>query len=289
MEPRRTIDEWAALFELEPNFQHVFVEGEADQRILETLFDAVGRRSVAVRIVQEVELPRGCEETLQCPFSSGNRARLRIFGQEIQRQAERTLDNIRCVIDKDCDAILPFVADCPLIHITDFASLSASFIEYEPIRHAINTVYGYRIDLSDFCFVTDTAKYLTALRIFRYSFVREAHGVAVYKSIAIGTSGYFEFDYEDYVTRLAIPQGIGNFIEELASGARALLSRFSGDPRYYINYHDFISILFCVLRQRKGLPGGVSQKEIERVISATLSKERMLGVPLLKELADWAK
>jgi hypothetical protein len=289
VEPKRTIEEWVALFELEPNFQHVFVEGENDQRAIESLFYSLGRNSVAVRIAQDVELPTEYLGLPRSPFSSGNKARLRIFAQEIDRLATGAITNVRCVIDKDCDAILPFVPDSSLICMTDFANLPISFIEYEPIRYVINAVFGHRLELDDFRFIMETATFVTAFRICRYAFAPEVHGVSIEKSISSRADGPLEFDRRDYVTRLANSQGLGAHSGELFENTTSLIMRFQDDPRNYINYHDFISIFSSVLRQRRFIPGGVSTAELERMIRATINRDRMLRVSLLRELADWAR
>src|ERR1700752_3804853 len=116
--PRRTVDEWVTYFELEPAINHVFVEGETDRWLIAGLLAALRAGTTDVALATDMDITIPPEE--MTPFNSGNRARLVTFADKITQKAARPLDNVRCVIDRDFDTLLPYVAPNRLVLRTDF-------------------------------------------------------------------------------------------------------------------------------------------------------------------------
>lgn len=282
---RRTIGEWTTLLEIEPALRYIFVEGESDQWLIATVFNALNRTNVSVRLIQDVYISES--QLHKTPFNSGNRAKLLAFSSAVQARMTRPMDNMRCIVDLDCDAILPRAAESRFVRFTDSANMLVHFAEYPSIRHTIGAVYGHDLSIADFETVVDAAVFLFVVRVLRYSHFPQASSVDPYKSLTI-EGERLRFAKEDYVQRFAMRNGLIKEAERLLSEANDLRSRLTADPRRYMNSHDFLSLLYGALKRRRYVSAGVTQTELNRVYQATITIDRLHAVPLIDSLCAWA-
>jgi hypothetical protein len=286
MPSRRTIAEWTTLLELEPSLRNIFVEGENDQRLLQAVFRARRCTNVSVRLIQEVQIPERLIR--RTAFNSGNRARLLAFASAVEAQISRPIDNVRCVVDLDCDAILPTTYQGKLVCFTDSANMLAHFAEYEPIRHVTAAVYGHELDEGDFETIVDAALFLFSFRVVKYSLFPEASQIDHYRSLTLD-GGRLRFDRRDYIWRFAMANGLQNEMRSLFDRASDLRARLRLDARRYMNSHDFLSLLYGALKRLHFVGAGATQTELDHVYQATITMDRLLATPLIEALVLWAQ
>lgn len=286
MQPRRTIAEWLTYFELEPSLNHVFVEGESDQAFYRAMFASLSIEDVEVRTVAEVAI--SSRSFIPTPYSSGNRSRLIVFSEIIQARLAAPADNVRCIIDKDCDCILPTICSSRFLLRTKFANLLIYFAEFDALRHMILAVYGREYSVEDHSVVVGATKFLFACRICRYYLKPDASAVASQASMLV-KDGRLVFDQDHFIERLLLANGLmgqkSTFIEMLKS----VLNKMRGDAREYMNFHDFMELLHTCLLRRRLLPSGVNSNELTRIYKAAIDLERMRQDSLSKELSIWLK
>lgn len=283
---RRTVEEWVTYFELESSIFHIFVEGATDRWVLESLISTLRLNSVSVVTAEEVEISLASVEVT--PFNGGNRARLRAFCDLIENVRKKEIDNVRCIIDEDCDTILPITLSSKYIWRTDYANLFISFARVDLIQHMIHAVYGRELSAEDFDEVVRACKFLFAVRVIRYSRAPEARDVDAGASLRM-ISDKILFDEVDYIRRFVLRNHLVGIEQELLLEAVSLQHRFRGDARRYMNFDDFMRMLYAALHRRRFLRAGTSREELMRVYRAMLSPERMQEVPLFRKVSDWVK
>jgi len=285
MPMRRTIVEWTTLLEVEPALRVVFVEGDADQWLIAALFQSLNAVNVSVVKICEATVP--ARLIPNTPFSSGNRARLLALASTVEVVATRPVHNLRCVVDRDCATILPVANESQYVRFTDGANLLIQFAAFKPIQHALGAVYGPQLSADDYCAITDAAQFLFAVRVVTYGCYPDATRVDSYSSLAL-VKDQLLFDRSEYIKRFALANSLARERKYILDQANALCARFGGDVRKYMNYHDFLALLYGGLKRRRFVRAGVSQTELGRVFLATINVDRMVQDPFLKELCTWA-
>jgi hypothetical protein len=284
MPMRRTIAEWMTLLELEPTLRFVFVEGDSDQWLISTLFRSLNSSNVSVVKIDEVVVP--ARMIPNSPFSSGNRARLLALAAAVELGMSRPVDNLRCVVDCDLATLIPMAGESRFVRFTDCANILICFAEFYQIQHMIGAVYGHELSLDDYSAITGAAQFIFASRAVTYGAYPAAKRVDPYASVKLSEDRLL-FDGSDYVRRFSLANGISRDGERIFDQINVLRARFGDDARKYMNYHDFLSLLYGGLKRRRFVRAGVTQAEIGRVFLATISVERMLQIPLLEELVVW--
>jgi hypothetical protein len=283
--PRRAIEEWVALFEVIPEIKHIFVEGETDRRILKAHLRGLQRGNVDVRLVDEADIPASNHPP--SPFCSGNRARLIIFASAVSERIKPGTDNVRFLIDQDCDLVLPIARTSSLIRVTDFANFLICFAQFDAIRYVVESVYGKALPQEQYEKVIKAAQFLFALRILRYSMHPEAEHIDPEPSFTL-VHDKLQFDREDFLRRFLLANGLFGSFNLYSSETEKLLNRFRGDPRQYMQFDDFMTLFYRALKLLRFLPPGTTRLALESVYRASITKERILEIPVFRDLAAWS-
>lgn len=261
------------------------MEGATDQWLLESVFTSLDLGHVSVHRIDDVEVfLKGSEG----PFSGGNRGRIELFGSKVGQSISDELDNVRCLVDKECHVVLPSVNSSRLLTTTDFASLPVSLAVFNDVRQVIQAVYGNAIALDDYNNVVLGVMFLFAFRIVRYGTIPGAHSVNIAPSLIVNYDKV-EFSREDYVRRFCVRNAIAGNEQKLINKSNDIMNRFRGDPRKYMNYHDYLSMLYAMLLKRRVVGAGSSMREFERVFRAVGTKDRMIAIPVVEKLTAWAR
>jgi hypothetical protein len=284
MPARRTVSEWTTLFELEPMLRWIFVEGDSNYRLLGSFFRHYSAPNITLAKASDLEIPSRL--ITRTPFCSGNKARLISFAVQVEKCLTRPVDNLRCIVDQDCATVVAGGNLPKFVCGTDFANFQIHFVEFDKIRHMVGAVYGHALAVKAFDAIIDATQFLFASRIDRYEHYPSAKPVDPYPSLMF--DGGLSFDTSNYIWRFALRNGLVSDAEKMLLRILALKGGFRADPRNYMNFHDFLALLYGGLLRMKMLPQGVNDTELLRVFSATIDADRVRAVPLIAQLLTWA-
>ena len=118
---RRTIDELAVRYFLEPFLEDVYVEGHSDRKVFNQYLKDTGHKGVSVIPIDYIEVNRETREAHS--LGGGNRNRVIALALELDRRFSSGLSRVRCIIDSDFDFILGAFIDSSHLLCTDYTSV----------------------------------------------------------------------------------------------------------------------------------------------------------------------
>jgi hypothetical protein len=282
--PRRTVEEWLTYFEIAPNLPHLFVEGVSDQALLQGLFRARAL-DVEVRTIEEVDL--ALVETLNpSPFCSGNRARLAGFSAAIQGH-NVPIHNALCLVDKDCDTVVPVLSSSHNLLLTDYASLYATYAEYDFVEGTIGRALRRTIDARNWSVLLEACRFLFAFRVIRYRDWPAAVPLAPTHLLKMH-AGVVVLDKHAYSRKFISKNGLTVRVETLVSAVEEVFGGLVGDPRLFIHFHDFVELLVSLLRNMRILPVSFRYEHLLAILKGAAAPDALADQPVIIYLLAWA-
>lgn len=279
----RTVEEWQTVFELEPTLRDVFLEGETDRRLVEGFLRAIGNRDARVRTAAEIDFSG--QVFSGNPFCSGNKLRLISFAANLTRCFAQDVKGLTCLIDRDCDVIMPIVDYQYCVVSTDYANLPASFMEYSSVAFCIHTTYGKEISKEFFDNVMEAARFNFALRIYRYSKRPSSQNVALEPSQSKDNTS-LNFNKSDLIRRYAIRNNIASEQESILADVTDIFGRLIDNPRKYVNSHDFFALLYNSMRLFGIVKGSLGIEDVKRTFTAAIDVQRISVLPSIIKVID---
>lgn len=276
--PRRSVEEWVTAFELTPDVKHIFLEGPRDVNLL----TARARRfaSLDLRSTLEIKIATQRQPT---PYLSGNRGRLFEFAERIE---EAGVENVRVLIDADMGQFDPTEGFPAICIRTDYASLPTSYLDQGRFSECLLQSIGYELNVGDWAFLESAMAFLFAFRRFRYANYPALGGpapsvlVRCEKKVAV-------LDREHFLQRFVL-MGCAASPAEMAAVIEVYEAEVQNlDFRTYCHYHDFLAVLYALLRCLQRLPPGFRQEHLEALLLASLHVSG--GLPTIDELFRWAR
>lgn len=121
MDDRLSLEGLMAQYELEPTLVDVYVEGEADRRVVDWFLSRYSATNVSVYSIDFIDIPDAVLE--RHGLNSGsNRSKVIALSAELYSHFENRV-NVMCVVDRDFDDYVPKVSTVPLLSFTDGSSI----------------------------------------------------------------------------------------------------------------------------------------------------------------------
>jgi hypothetical protein len=275
---RRTIDELAARYELEPSLRDVFVEGPFDSSVVEWVLRTNGCAAGAVYEIGTVEIPAGLLEKYSLP--AGEKGRVIALCMELDSYLSPSTQ-VTGIVDRDYDTLLETSYSCPLLLISDYACMEMYFYDLDVVDKVLHfTTKGRARPAGE---VLDLIK-----QVLCDTFLMRAANVSLGMGMTwLDLAGQCDvtrdsvtldratFAYK-YLNRNAQLPNAGQFDERVAS----LRQRLTGDERNFMNGHDFVGLLGryiskCVKNRSLGDPEVVERQLMQSADYARLSRENL--------------
>lgn len=281
---RQTIDELTAEYELEPSIRDVYVEGPTDRSVMEWFFSEVGRQRVEVREVESIEMSADLLQGLGCENS--NRGRVIALAEALRGALGGGSRSATCVADADFDRALRRNHSCELLLFTDYSCLEMYFFEARVLSKLTNlAIPGFprRAEqiLSD---LTPPLLDLFSIRLANFALQWNMHSVEFTGHLRMDRRG-LRLDIGMYIHTYLAANGR---LAERAAFAQAVgegRARMDGDPKHYINGHDFVRLLTWYVRRQKGF-GRVHPQAVERSLYACAESASLSTYALFRSLLE---
>lgn len=245
---RRTIEELAALYELEPEVRDVFVEGAADRAVVEWYLGNRASRQVSVVEIDDVDVPS--DLVAEYGLEVGNRGRVVALAYEMEsRLRGKAILGPTLLADADSDRVSQVEHACSVLVLTDFACLEMYLFNKRTIdkllflftmgcRYSIDHVLRELERVLQRLFVIRLSNQTLRLSMKWISFggVCRTNGC----SIAFDEAEFIR----RYLNRNAQISQLQRFHAEVANNTR----RLTADPRHQMNGHDFLALLRWFVR-----------------------------------------
>lgn len=278
MFPRRTLKELQAIRRLEPYAKEIFVEGKSDRAALRLYLDAK-KLHAKIYEVQHFEIDAAL--VLKRGLEDNNRGRVITLAYELESYGP----SVVAVADVDFDAILSIKHACSTLLFTDYTCLEMYGFDEDILRITLTSFVGDLLEpiaqlIQEFVRIL---KALFIVRLLNYIQKMGMGAVQWEKSCTI-KKGAVHFDFEDYVDRYLNANGRRRekqiFLNQVASWQLVL----TGDPRYYINGHDFLGLLSWYIRRVTGRP--VTDEIVGSAVFCAIKWTEMSGHKMFHSLQE---
>src|SRR5882724_3058764 len=140
MDEKRTLEEVAAIYNLEPQLKDIFVEADSDRFFLEWFLDRKGVFAVTVYAIDLIDIPDEILRKYNLP-SHSNRSRVVALSCELATRCLHSL-KVLCVVDRDFEDYAPTVSGGAYLAFTDHNSIDLYAFTPEVITKFILVTLG---------------------------------------------------------------------------------------------------------------------------------------------------
>ncbi len=283
---RRTIDELAARYALEPELRDLYVEGIRDRRIYLQYLNDLGHRDVTVFPIDSIEVSRHTVESYG--LGEGNRNRVIALAIELDSRFSFELPRVRCIVDSDFDFILNSFTALKYLLYTDYTSVDIytcekSFFIDGPLLDLglndedVDKIFSWLMPILKDLFVIRTANQLLGL------------GMSILwltRCCSIVESGV-DFDRPDFVGRCLQSNGKTNEQARFESTCTELGTIQLDDERKVIHSDDYLELVGWYLHHRyhwRGYRRG--ERSILGVLDSALNSEALSQHRLFARLSE---
>ena len=265
---RRTIDELAARYELEPELNDVFVEGVFDRDVLALVSDAEdGGR--AIYEIETVEIPS--DLLAAHGLTEGNKQRVIALARELAK-IEGECSYV-CFVDKDLDHWLGDLELTKRLRWSKYCAIELHFFSATFLRQLLVVTCKAKISNFDkfFEFITSALSDLYALRLADSRLSLGLRWIP-FEPCLTYQKDVVSVSMATYVDRLLQASGRSKQKTKFLMEFSQCRDNFSGDCRNHIRGHDFMDMLVWSIRQSRGLHQFASTVAIQRlfILSACL-------------------
>jgi hypothetical protein len=285
------IDQWSldalvARYELHPDLTDVFVEGEADQGLLQWFFEQTGRSDVVVYPITIVSIPPVVLDAFSLDHSSN---RSKVICLALTLGESKAIPNVAaCVADRDTEHIVPRKYPTPFLLFTDYTSMEMYAFKPAILQKLLRIVAPNAGLLGE-----DVMQRLVALLELLFS-IRLANqilgfglGWISFDRVMKLKGDSIEFDDKEFLTRYLNTRGKGGSRRRLEEEVQQIRSMFDGDCRRQIRGHDFVDVLTWYLRKRSPRACRMLTAEaVRQVLYAQLTTEDLGKETLFRSLLE---
>ncbi|MEU0528067.1 DUF4435 domain-containing protein [Streptomyces niveus] len=288
--PRRRIEEFVALYELESELVDFFVEGRSDRVLFEHLLDG-SHENIRVWEADEIDIPAD----LIAGTGENIGAKGRIVG--LAKEFDDRLDagkeySIMCIVDADFDHIIEKPKNrSRFLAQTDFSCIESYYWNSNVVRKY------FRFSLHDSPSVKVPefmARVESAMReMFLLRLAVESLGLRfswIDPTACCGDSRKGgRFDQVDYLVRLLNKNSGKSSRAELELRVEYFRNRLNEDPRHAMHGHDLCKFMAWILRPHVKDRNLTAEEVISRSLAGCIESEAIAAYPLFSRVLQLAR
>lgn len=286
-DPRRTIDEVAAICKLEPTLKTIYVEGVNDVNFFTSALGEYLSIGVSLHSIDSVQIDANLLSKYE--MSSGNRQRIIVMSRELC-SVGGCEGKILCIIDKDLDQIFGFMEHNVLLKYTDYTNIG-SYLYKPPFfnRVVCNILRIKSIEADDiYAHISQIVRTSFCMRLAKRHFDLKGPWIPIVNSV-----NYTNFQY-----RVVETEAIDKFLQSqsVTRDDKANITEFIlkalADYAYYdindiIHDHDFDQVLTKYINKRSNQFSNVKESAILSLFLIVLPNESILENGLFKDILTW--
>ena len=284
--PRRTVDELATRYELEPELRDLFVEGPRDTSIYRWFLQTSGYTKVSIFEIETVEVPPATLSNYG--LRGGNRDRLIVLALALDNSLDGTLPFVRCIADSDFNFVFESQRSAKHLLYTDYTSVDM----YSYDEMLIEKVLCLGFNCSNECpstFLSSITPILLELFIVRAANERLNWCMRLPKFIKCCSirGSWIEFDRDEFVTRCLNSNSRLRDRAEFEEVCRRLQTVHLDDPRMGIHGDDYIELFGWFLRNHHNWRGySRGERSALAVLLPSLHHKGLSDEGLFRELTS---
>lgn len=284
---RKTIDELATLYELEPDIRDVFVEGADDRAVLEWYLGERAERFVSIVEIDSVDVPD--DSVLKHGHKVGNRGRVVSLAYELESRLDSNAQAaVTLVVDADFDHINQVTLRCSILLSTDFSCFEMYWFN-DRVIEKFRLLAGVPRRLPVLTLLDELAKVLQCLFVIRLSneTLKLRMSWMPFDKVCSKKGDAIAFDGDAFAQRYLMKNGetrrLKDFREEMARNETLLHS----DPRYQINGHDFIALFYWYVHPLvSGKKGFVGEESVKKALRTCVELDQLDNQPMFQRILE---
>jgi hypothetical protein len=247
--PRRTIEELALRYKLEPSMRDVFVEGQSDQAVIRWFIDTCcsDSASVAVITIDEIDVTHDVLDNYG--LTSGNRSEVVALCLELESKFGNKLTAITGVVDLDVYSILDGDHECSILLKSDFSCIEMYLFSgkclAKMLKLAFPKVKFSAKDVSER--LSPILRDLFLTRAANQSLEMDAKWIPFDSFICV-KGGNIEFRLEEFHRHYLQKGGVWDRRKEFSTEIETLGGKLPDDFRFAAHGHDAVCLLGHFLR-----------------------------------------
>ncbi len=282
LDEKRTIEELAARYDLEPTLRDVYVEGAFDARIVEWVLRHAECHLAAVYEIDTVNVPP--EVLAKYGLDDGNKGRVIALCFELQGSVKSS-PQVSGVIDRDYDPLVGRYYTSDLLMQTDFACMEMYFFDAIILKK-----YCHHILRKDEECATRLMSNLSPI-LQDLFFIRSANESLQLKLTWLEpqkkcttSQGTIQLNIPDFIKRYLNKSG--KRIEETRFVAEvvAMKAKANPDPRHQMNGHDFMQLLSRCVNSLMKNKNFSDEEVVERTLATCCDYRELTKQPLFSNL-----
>jgi hypothetical protein len=268
--PRFEIESLIMRYQLEPELKDIYVEGEFDREIIQSLTSH--DKDIIVYSIDSVNVP--ADALAKRKMSSGNKQRVITLAEELSVVESKC--EYRCLVDQDLDHWLNRITTIKNLSWTEYTSLELYFYSEEFISDILIKAARCKLNNWDEFYhsFTKTLLSLYAIRLTESEMSLNAKWFEPDKELSIHND-VITFDEETYIKKILISnkksQLSANFIQKFN-----VWKKTNCDPRLFIRGHDFTYMLQWAVKHCKGIKNFQDEKAISRLFVLLYEKGKQV-------------
>ncbi|MFF7186254.1 DUF4435 domain-containing protein [Streptomyces sp. NPDC008222] len=289
--PRRRIEEFAALYEFEPEVVDFFVEGRSDRVLIEHLLED-SRQHVRVWEVGDVDIPSSL--VAEVDESVGARGRVVALAHELEKllQEEDRDYPVLCIADADFDHILGGNVEqsSRFLAVTDFSCLESYYWNLKVLRKYLRISLHDTIPLSAEDFMTKVESAMREVYLIRLSATALSLQLSwIDPASCCGDakkSG--SFDREEYLRRLLNKNSATAHRKEIEKGVEVFRETLPEDARHFVHGHDLCKLISWLIRPYIRDRNLSAEEVVSRTLACCVEQADLIAYPLFTRIGELA-
>ena len=275
---RRTIDELLVRYELEPELQDIFVEGQFDHDVLTSYFRSAKQIGRMVYEIDSVEVP--AELLAKHGLTEGNKQRVIALSRELAKLPVEC--SYRCLVDKDLDHWFGQLESTARLVWTEFCAIELNFFSDEILRDVLISAARTKIALWEQYIesLTSTLCGLYALRLADRQLGWNMKWLSIDRCLS-STNSRVNFDFADYVDRLLRNNRKSHSKKQFESAVDDWKNILVDDHRNFIRGHDLVELLAWTVNKFRGIKEFSTPVAVQRLFVLLAPKAGGLAKKLL--------
>ncbi|MFF9622088.1 DUF4435 domain-containing protein [Streptomyces griseosporeus] len=285
--PRRRIDEFAALYEFEPEVVDFFVEGRSDRVLIEHVLDG-GREHVRVWEVDDVDIPSSLVSEVN--EFVGARGRVVALARELERllNKEDRQYPVLCVIDADFDHVLNRTAlSSRFLARTDFSCLESYYWNLQVLSKYLKLSLHETVPLGpqDFMRRVESAmREIYLIRLAATSLSLQLSWIDPATCCGDAKKGG-TFDRSKYLDKLLNKNSAFDRRRDIEKGVASFRDTLPEDARHYVHGHDLCKLISWLIKPYVRDRNLVAEEVVSRSLACCVERADLAEYPLFARIS----
>jgi hypothetical protein len=261
---RRTLDELAARYTLEPDLDDIFVEGLFDKEIYESCHTFNSPSSKTFYEIDSVHIPYAILETHS--LTEGKKQRLVALSREMADKVNRSCA-FRCIVDRDLDHWIGNLEHSPFLVWSRYCDIEMFFFDTDHIKTLLLELARAKVDNFD-VFFTSLSNALS--KIYALRLADRSLGLKLkwfdYNRYLRKENDEIQFEAPSYISMILQKNGLQKERLKFESMFNQWQTLLQGDCRLRSRGHDLVSLLSWTIEKFSPLKDLATNVTIERIM-----------------------